>query len=277
MFHTVLIVFVCLIKSSLGYEVIYAVNAGGHEFIDSNHVRYAADLGDDRVGTISDFGLQLGIRRARGNDAYLYQTERYHTDSFHYDIPVDGDGDYVLVLKFAEVYFNAVDMKVFHVALNRAHRIVNSLDIFRTVGKGVAHDENVYFSISDNVLHIAGATSVIENGQSIRVDFIKAEADNPKINAIVLYKGNVKNVPQLPSLDDTYMGMISPIANNDNYADAQIAPAETQNIPEQKVRFLRTSGPKHPDPYELDYVSAYLPVVLVITFFIPLMYWLCSL
>lgn len=279
MLTTVLIVCICLIKSSFGYEVIYAVNAGGHAFIDSNQVRYAPDLDDDRVGTISDYGLQLGIRRARGNDAYLYQTERYHTDSFHYDVPVDGDGDYALVLKFAEVYFNAVDLKVFHVVLNGVHRIVNNLDIFRAVGKGVAHDENIYFSISENVLHVAGETSVIENGQSIRVDFVKTEADNPKINAIVLYKGSVKNIPQLPSIDE-YMDMVSSMANGVNYAQDQVLEqpvAHIHNIPEQKVRFCNTSGPKHPDPYELDYVSAYLPVVVVIAVFIPLMFWLCSL
>ena len=46
------------------------------------------------------------------NDQILYQTERYHTDTFGYDIPVKEDGWYLLVLKFSEVYFNAPNMKV---------------------------------------------------------------------------------------------------------------------------------------------------------------------
>lgn len=42
----------------------------------------------------------------------LYQTERYHHSTFGYEIPLKGDGEYVLVLKFSEVYFNAPDQKV---------------------------------------------------------------------------------------------------------------------------------------------------------------------
>jgi hypothetical protein len=42
----------------------------------------------------------------------LYQTERYHTSTFGYDIPVAEDGHYLLILKFSEVYFNAPNMKV---------------------------------------------------------------------------------------------------------------------------------------------------------------------
>ena len=64
------------------------------------------------MGTASDYGKQLIIARVPQNDQILYQTERYHTDTFGYDIPVKEDGWYLLVLKFSEVYFNAPNMKV---------------------------------------------------------------------------------------------------------------------------------------------------------------------
>ncbi|GFV26037.1 malectin [Trichonephila clavipes] len=48
-------------------------------------------------------------------------------------------GDYVLVLKFCEVYYSSPGMKVFVVTLNGVHTIVSDLDIFTKVGKGVAH------------------------------------------------------------------------------------------------------------------------------------------
>ena len=41
--------------------------------------------------------------RVSQQDQILYQTERYHTTTFGYDMPVQGDGDYLLILKFSEV------------------------------------------------------------------------------------------------------------------------------------------------------------------------------
>ena len=64
------------------------------------------------MGTASDYGKQLMIGRVPQEDQILYQTERYDTATFGYDIPVYDDGWYLLVLKFSEVYFNAPNMKV---------------------------------------------------------------------------------------------------------------------------------------------------------------------
>ncbi len=52
------------------------------------------------------------IQRVVPQDAILYQTERYDTKTFGYDFPIKGDGDYVLVAKFSEVYFTAPNQKV---------------------------------------------------------------------------------------------------------------------------------------------------------------------
>ena len=80
---------------------------------------------------------------------------------------MDGDGDYLLVLKMSEVYFNAPNMKVFDVVLNGDLTVSSDLDIFekvrsRTMGKklithfqvgrGVAHDEYIEFSIEGNTI-----------------------------------------------------------------------------------------------------------------------------
>lgn len=264
----------CFIKCGFAYEVVYAVNAGGKEFVDSNKIRYEADLGSGRAGIVSDYGLQLAIRRAPAQDVYLYQTERYHTESFHYDVPIDGDGNYALVLKFAEVYFNAAGMKVFHVVLNSIHRIVSDLDICRTVGKGVAHDETVHFTISKKALYYGNEMSHIADGarQTVRVDFVKTTADNPKINAIILFKGDdLSNMPMLPPLDDAYMKMVSTMTNP--VSD----PASSTIVLQEKPRERRVSGPKHPDPYAMDTVGVYMPTVIVVAFCIPLLYWLCTL
>ena len=97
---------------SLG-DIIFGVNCGGDAHIDIDGIFYQKDPLEEKVGISSDFGRQyLSIGRVSDSDAILYQTERYHHASFGYDIPIAEDGDYVLVLKFSEVYFNAPSMKV---------------------------------------------------------------------------------------------------------------------------------------------------------------------
>lgn len=130
-------------------QVIYAVNCGGEAHTDSFGIKYERDPLHGRIGVASDYGKRLLIGRVPPNDHILYQTERYHTNTFGYDLPIHLDGDYVLVLKFSEVYFNEPDQKVFDVVLNGEHTIVSDLDIFDKVGRGVAHDEYIPFTISN--------------------------------------------------------------------------------------------------------------------------------
>lgn len=60
----------------------------------------------------SDYGMKLPILRSNPEDQILYQTERYNEETFGYEVPIKEEGDYVLVLKFAEVYFAQSQQKV---------------------------------------------------------------------------------------------------------------------------------------------------------------------
>ncbi len=95
---------------SNGYEVVFAVNCGGPRHTDRYGIKYRAD--DNPVGTASAFGQSLTISRVHPDDMILYQTERYHMASFSYNIPIDEDGEYVLVTKYSEVYFQHPGGKV---------------------------------------------------------------------------------------------------------------------------------------------------------------------
>ncbi|XP_023236014.1 malectin-B-like [Centruroides sculpturatus] len=99
-------------------EVIYAINCGGEVHVDGHGIHYRRDPLHGKVGTASDYGKQLIISRVPRSDQILYQTERYHHMTFGYEIPVNKDGDYVLILKFCEVYFSSPGMKfrVFYVS-----------------------------------------------------------------------------------------------------------------------------------------------------------------
>lgn len=241
---------------SLG-QIIYAVNCGGDAHTDSHGVHYDRDPLQGRIGIASDYGKRLLIGRVPPGDHILYQTERYHHNTFGYDIPAHNDGDYVLILKFSEVYFNAPDQKVFDVVLNGDHTIVSDLDIFEKVGRGIAHDEYTPFSVSKGRLFVNGEESEIRGGK-IRVEFIKGYKDNPKINGIYVMRGKIENVPKLAPIEPEPM-------------------EEYKEEPEVVPKNRRPSGPKQPDPYTMDDSSMMLPVFIAIGTFIPVLFCLCKL
>lgn len=270
--------FICIVCPTNGYEVLYAINAGGEPFTDSHGIFYDADPLEGKVGTASDFGKTLKIGRTPEEDEVLYQTERYHTDSFHYDIPIAGDGNYALVLKFSEVYFNNIDMKVFDVVLNSAHTIVSKLDIFKHVGKGVAHDEIIYFTVSRGILRYEREESKVRNGQ-VRVEFVKTDYDNPKVNGIILFKGHNKKdldqIPRLQPVEEYFDHMLKD--KLDTYEPDEDTMRHIREEPKEETPKIRkTSGPKQQNPYTLDDSSTMLPIFIAIGAFVPLLFCLCK-
>ncbi|TMW50691.1 hypothetical protein DOY81_004215 [Sarcophaga bullata] len=299
-------------KNSL--QVIYAVNAGGYDHIDKHSIHYESD--PLNVGTASDYGNHLLIiGRVPEQDEVLYRTERYHTATFGYDLPLEGDGDYALVLKFCEVYFNEPNMKIFDVVLNRKHEVVSNLDIFAQVGRGTAHDEYVYFTVSNGKLYYKGDASDVRNNM-VRLEFIKGSYDNPKINAFVLFKGDVDRIPKLKPLHndngvpDTEMNDITEQPITEKVATTpkakktsnqkRAAAAEEKKVPspppeednsvinddeEDDMDLLfgdnhknsKTSGPRQPNPYTMDDSMVLMPVFIAIGCFIPLLFCLCKL
>lgn len=91
-------------------EVIWAVNCGGEAHTDIHGIRYQED--NLQVGISSDYGKSLMIQRVVPQDQILYQTERYNMNTFGYTLPLTKDGNYVLVLKFSEVWFTSPGQKV---------------------------------------------------------------------------------------------------------------------------------------------------------------------
>lgn len=91
-------------------DVIWAVNSGGEAHTDVHGIKYQSDR--LKNGIPSDYGKTLMIQRVVPPDQILYQTERYHYSTFGYEIPIKEDGDYVLVLKFCEVWFTSPNQKV---------------------------------------------------------------------------------------------------------------------------------------------------------------------
>jgi hypothetical protein len=102
-------------------------------------------------GQSSDFGANYEIKST--NEQELYQTERWGSEDFFYEIPITQSGKYVLILKFSEVYFNSPSEKIFDVALGR-DIVVRQLDIYSKVGKASAYDEYIEFDFKNNKIFV---------------------------------------------------------------------------------------------------------------------------
>ena len=180
-------------------KVIAAINCGGDEYIDSNGITYENDkyfLG----GTSSDHGINYRIKNTE--DEILYQTERWSSETLTYSIPLKSNinGKYVLNLKFSEVYFTNQGDKIFNVALGR-ETVIKNLDIYSKVGKAYALDEYIEFEIRNKQVYYKNKNCAKAlMGDKLQINFVKGSADNPKVNAILLVKGSLKDTDYMEKM-----------------------------------------------------------------------------
>jgi hypothetical protein len=145
-------------------ETAAAFNAGGKAYTDKTGVRYSADT------------YYQGGRTSRKNyspiagteDDTLYKSERY--GDFSYAVPMP-NGNYVVTLKFAEIYWSAADRRVFSVKIG-GQEVISNLDLFAKVGKNRAYDVEIPVNVHDGVL---------------RIEFVTIK-DNAKVSAISVRK-----------------------------------------------------------------------------------------
>ncbi|VIO91078.1 CG9257-PA, putative [Brugia malayi] len=270
----------------LGDNIYYAVNCGGLAHTDLNGVHYQAD--PLRVGIASDFGSRLTIMRVDPRDAILYQTERYHTEDFTYTVPLPkDDGEYTLVLKFCEVYFQSSQQKVFDVIFND-EIVIADLDIFKEAGGiGVAYDRLLTFRVENGFLLYGDRR---DSSGYIKITLSKAcflfhfsffcryrslkcsqwgPLDNPKINAFYIYRGPKTDIPFL----------------RDILFDEEIEEEEEEDRFDEEANVkLRTEinrfedEPVVEDPYaEQDTSHMFIPFLIAFACFFPVLFCLCKL
>jgi len=241
-------------------QIIDAINAGGKAHTDIYGIRYRADPLEGKVGSSSDYGKRFLIGRVTPEDQILYQTERYHTGNFEYTFRIPEDGEYVLITKFSEVYFNGPGQKVFDVVVNDLP-VVTELDIFAKVGRAIAHDEVIPFSIRGGKLRIHDEASDFDG--KLTVQFVKGPNDNPKVNALYIMKGTLEDVPALPPMEQPEED--EPQRSEDDKED-------------EAARAKFASGPKAPDPYQQqDQSQMLLPILIALACFFPVLFCLCRL
>ncbi len=70
-------------------------------------------------------------------------------------------------------------VQVFDVALNDQHQIVSNLDIFSRVGRAIAYDEVVPFTVSKGKLHVYGEESEFNGRLLVQLLKVSTEGDLP--------------------------------------------------------------------------------------------------
>ena len=195
-----IIFYICFLSINIIYinsrlnpsNVEIAINCGGPEFRTKSGVTFQKDqyfVG----GEASDFGTNSEIKNTKEKE--IYQTERWSTEDLVYNLPLKKDGKYVLILKFSEVYFNNKGEKIFDFKIGD-RTILEGIDIFEKVGKNNAYDEFIEFELKNNKIYIEGKEA--NNGydtdnNKLKLIFVKKEADNPKINGLLIVRGTLKD------------------------------------------------------------------------------------
>ena len=163
-----------------------ALNTGGPQFVDASGTLYQADSlftgGTPYATTAAITGT---------TDDVLYQSERY--GNFSYAIPLT-NGDYVVTLRFAEIYWAAAGMRVFDVIME-GKEVISNLDLFAKVGKNAAYDVTIPISVTDGTLEV----------------HFRPDVNNAKVSAITVA---TKGSPQPPA-------NTAPVAKNDTATTAE--------------------------------------------------------
>jgi hypothetical protein len=153
----------------------FNMNAGGKEYTDASGRIWAADL----LPLTPDTTF-ANVHKIQDP---LYQTERYG-DTIHYDISVP-DGDYEVVLDFAEIYWGAqrIGARVFDVFIE-GNLGWENLDIFSEVGGYKPLIKESATTVSDGILTI----------------LLSGKVQDPKISAIEIRSAGGASVPTLASV-----------------------------------------------------------------------------
>lgn len=138
-----------------GPTLAFATNCGGSTFKSSEGISYSADMNFSGGGTYSSNNSISGTE-----DDVLFQTERFGNFSYNIDL---SNGEYDVVLMFAEVFWSAAGKRVFNVSIEGIE-VSSNLDIWERVGKNIPYEETYRIDLSDGELNVS-FTTVTDNAK----------------------------------------------------------------------------------------------------------------
>jgi Malectin domain len=174
-----------LATSTATLKTIYAVNSAGPAFHDPvTGIDYQSDMYGEGVNHVWPNHVEIG--GVENNQLPIYRTVRYDKKKFGYNLPIDGDGDYALLLEFSDDQTSR-NVRVMDVVLNNAHTVLKNFDIPWLSGHRMIWNEVIYFSICAGQLYFQHQTSTVINS-AVRLEFVSVKFW-PHVAAVVLFKG----------------------------------------------------------------------------------------
>ncbi len=151
---------------------VYLINAGGGQ-VNTLIGMFAPDAYYSPVpGNTGSVTSPI----AGTTDDAIYQTERFNSNgAFSYAFPVS-NGQYVVILHFAEIFFTTPGSRIFDVTLEGA-KVLDNFDIVKKAGAFSATTENFLVTVSDGTLNLSLSSLAIDGG-----------INSPKISAIEIQR-----------------------------------------------------------------------------------------
>jgi hypothetical protein len=153
------------------------VDAGGPAYTDSLGQAWSADTGSTGGSTYS---TTAGVNGT--GDPALYQTERYANGGaleYRFNVP---NGNYVVNLKFAEIWFTSIGQRLFNIAIN-GQTYEMKFDIVRAAGgPNRAIDRRYPITVTNGVIDIQ-MQSLVDNAKISAIEITQTAFTPVRVNA----------------------------------------------------------------------------------------------
>lgn len=188
------------------YEIVFPVNMGGSAGSTTRGWFYADKYPDFGSARASTTALISGTP-----DQLLYQSERYSTNGeLHFSFD-SGNGEYLVILHFAEIYWTQVGQRVFDVSLE-GKKVLSNYDIVKKVGPLTATLESFVVPVTDGVLNL-----------DFRVPYESGGVDQAKISAIEILRRIASN-PAATSSSQRVAAVPAPVPVSAAVRDLRVYP-----------------------------------------------------
>jgi phosphatidylinositol-3-phosphatase len=150
------------------------VNTGGAVYVGGDGRAWQTDGGFSGGSTASVNAPISGT-----TDSSLYDSERYGLNfTYTFNEPA---GNYLVTLKFAEIYWTAPGQRVFNVAIN-GQPVLTRFDILANVPRNTAVDRTFPTAVTSGTLSIA-FTTIADNAKISAIEIVPTSSSTVRVNA----------------------------------------------------------------------------------------------
>jgi Malectin domain len=188
---TVLVTVMALAWPVKAFEQLYGINCGGPEHNDSDGLHY--EHGFHRNDQDLSWVAPINIGDVPEVDRVIYthiSNSPNTTHQFGYDLPLDGDGLYAVILKFSFAR-SGTAKHIMTVMLNHDIELLVNIDQREHCGGyGQSCDTYVYFCVTDQIIYYKSHMSVLQEENRSRITF-RAVEGRAHMAGVVLVKGTI--------------------------------------------------------------------------------------